>query len=935
LNQLLIQSIQATNAMADGWITAEDLRAMNAWVNSDATRLATYTALHGDDDGTVETGYHLVQNDGANTNYFGRNLINGVADSIYHFGFTIQGNNFLNEDGAVNATLSDVGNWVNYFYKGSTWINGDDTAETITGSAAAEEITAKAGNDVVDGGAGNDLIWGGGGNDTILGGAGDDLIYAGANDDNLNGGAGNDTYRVTGSQAEGWASFEGFDTYADSAGTDAIQAYGNNVDIGVAGWNGTSTGTGIETIDGTRATGNVTVVDNGSANVLDFRTTTLVGGNVSIDGNAGNDTIYGSAGHDTIISGIGNDVIDGGVGNDTYRVTGNQAGGWASFHGYDTYSDTGNSSADKLQAVGAGDVDIGVTGWGGNNIEIIDGSGAAGVTRLIGDGNANVLNFSTTTFVGSNFLFNGGAGNDTITGTAGNDVIVGDIGDDKVDGGNGSDIYRVTGNQAGGWASFHGYDSYLDTGTTGTDTLQAVGTGDVDIGMDGWSAANGIEVIDGSAAAGVTRLIGNGNANVLNFSATTFIGSNFVFNGGAGNDTITGTAGNDVIVGDIGDDKVDGGNGSDTYRVTGNQAGGWASFHSYDTYSDTGTSGIDTLQAVGVGNVDVGMAGWGSTGIEIINGSQATGTVRLIGDGNANVLDFRTTTFVGNNFVFDGGAGNDTIYGTAAADTIMGNIGDDWLDGGEGGDTYLVTGNQAGGWASFHSYDILADSGKTGIDRLVAQGAGDVDVGLASWTSANGIEVLDLSGVAGTARILGSGNANLLDFSATTLINPRAGLLIDASYGNDTIVGTAGNDTISGSFGNDSVTGGLGNDSYVVGRGFGSDRITDTDATTGNTDTLTFTGGVTSDQLWFRHVGNDLEVRIVGTWEITTIANWYSGSANHIEQIKTTDGKTLLDTQVDNLVNAMAAFAIPPTTSTSLPANYQAALQPVISGSWA
>lgn len=109
----------------------------------------------------------------------------------------------------------------------------------------------------------------------------------------------------------------------------------------------------------------------------------------------------------------------------------------------------------------------------------------------------------------------------------------------------------------------------------------------------------------------------------------------------------------------------------------------------------------------------------------------------------------------------------------------------------------------------------------------------------------------------------------------------------------------------------------------------------DTDATAGNTDTLTFTGGVTADQLWFRHVGNDLEVRIVGTYEVTTIANWYSGSAQHIEQIKTSDGKTLRDTQVDSLVSAMASFAVPTAGQSTMSPAYQAALLPVISSSWA
>ncbi|MGH8604095.1 MAG: calcium-binding protein, partial [Gammaproteobacteria bacterium] len=40
-----------------------------------------------------------------------------------------------------------------------------------------------------------------------------------------------------------------------------------------------------------------------------------------------------------------------------------------------------------------------------------------------------------------------------------------------------------------------------------------------------------------------------------------------------------------------------------------------------------------------------------------------------------------------------------------------------------------------------------------------------------------------------------------------------------------------------------------------------------------------------------------------------TLQNWYSGSANHVEQIKSSDNSTLLDTQVANLIQAMATFS--------------------------
>jgi uncharacterized damage-inducible protein DinB len=105
-NQLIVQAIQATNAMGDGWLTSEDMRAMNAWIRTDPERLAQWTALHGDDENGEETGYHLVQNDGAQTDYFDRNLVNTVADGIYHMGFEIQDGRFHTEAGNQNATLS-------------------------------------------------------------------------------------------------------------------------------------------------------------------------------------------------------------------------------------------------------------------------------------------------------------------------------------------------------------------------------------------------------------------------------------------------------------------------------------------------------------------------------------------------------------------------------------------------------------------------------------------------------------------------------------------------------------------------------------------------------------------------------------------------------------------------------------------------------------
>ena len=112
----------------------------------------------------------------------------------------------------------------------------------------------------------------------------------------------------------------------------------------------------------------------------------------------------------------------------------------------------------------------------------------------------------------------------------------------------------------------------------------------------------------------------------------------------------------------------------------------------------------------------------------------------------------------------------------------------------------------------------------------------------------------------GTASIAGTGN---------TLNNKLTG-----NAGANTLTGGAGNDVIDGLAGADKLVGGIGDDTYIMGRGSAADVIVDTDSTSGNTDVLSFLSGVAADQLWFRHVGKNLEVSIIGTSDSATISNW-------------------------------------------------------------
>ncbi len=139
---------------------------------------------------------------------------------------------------------------------------------------------------------------------------------------------------------------------------------------------------------------------------------------------------------------------------------------------------------------------------------------------------------------------------------------------------------------------------------------------------------------------------------------------------------------------------------------------------------------------------------------------------------------------------------------------------------------------------------------------------------------------------------------------------------------------------LDGGTGDDALTGGAGNDTYRLGRGSGSDTITENDTTAGNADVAQFGADIATDQLWFRQVGNNLEVSVIGASDKFMLNNWYLGNQYHVEQFKTSDGHMLSDSNVQNLVQAMASFSPPAAGQTTLPPNYQSSLSTVIAANW-
>ena len=218
-----------------------------------------------------------------------------------------------------------------------------------------------------------------------------------------------------------------------------------------------------------------------------------------------------------------------------------------------------------------------------------------------------------------------------IYGGSGNDILEGGTGNDLLDGGTGAD-------------EMHGNGS-IDTADYGTRTAAVTVTladGNNNDGQTGeWdNVFADVENVNGGSGNDVLR--GSSVANVLRGS-----GGNDQLFGGAGNDTLLGNSGNDLLRGEAGNDRLDGGSGADDM---------------------SGGDGTDTL--------DYGAR----------TGALYVGLGTYADDGEAGEHDNARN----DNEVVIGGAGRDTIIGTAAANVFYGGGGDDLLYGRGGNDTFYA-----------------------------------------------------------------------------------------------------------------------------------------------------------------------------------------------------------------------------------------------------
>ena len=97
LNKILAEAIDETGVNEDKIITRSDIIAMSDYIQADPGMVVSFTAFHGNDSGN-ESGYHLLDNEGAQQTFRGLNVVDVVVDSVFFIGFGYSGDFLLDRD---------------------------------------------------------------------------------------------------------------------------------------------------------------------------------------------------------------------------------------------------------------------------------------------------------------------------------------------------------------------------------------------------------------------------------------------------------------------------------------------------------------------------------------------------------------------------------------------------------------------------------------------------------------------------------------------------------------------------------------------------------------------------------------------------------------------------------------------------------------------
>jgi VCBS repeat-containing protein len=699
-----------------------------------------------------------------------------------------------------------------------------------------------------------------------------------------------------------------------------------------------------------------------------------LGGDDVIDGYSGDDVLDGGTGIDQLYGGDGDDTLTGGINNQsdqekerTWNFIGDSWGGAADklYGGYgnDTYIFNAGSGYDEVIDTGGDDrvvfgpgIDVENivvsynSGWGHSGaarigystgvedegaVFIRNGASSTPIERFESADGTTVLaselaNYTLRSVWGTSGddVIREGAGPQSIYADSGNDVVHGGAGRDTLNGGYGNDaLFGDSGNDS--LVDEYG-DNYLDGGA-GNDTLS--GRGYLS-GGEGDDFLSGSGVLDGGAGNDRIQVSGGNRSTV-------------VFGLGYGSDVLLypqpgftvqlkpGIRPEDVEV--LGG-YIEGEGGTLTLalrgsgdRLAGVELAGAVRFADGSAWTLADMLG----RAIPVGGTGADDRLAGTAGNDAIDGG--AGDDRVSGGDGDDVLA--------------GGEGNDTLRGGIGDDHLAGGAGSDNLYGGAGQDAYRLESGM--GLDVVHEADDAAarDGALTivevaaGVDKdalVISSAWNDLRIGIAGsndllalsgWLSRDsgtgGLEIRFADGTVWDERevlsrrmmidatdgndvLIGDCYANVLDGGAggdgvygeagddtlyggageDTLEGGEGNDLLDGGEDDDLLMGGAGDDVLDGGAGNDDLRGGAGADVYRFGLGSGKDTISFDyygGAPADQLDVIQMGAGIGASDVGFSFSNGDLVISVGSGEDTLTIANWQFDEIR-IERIRFDDG---------------------------------------------
>jgi hypothetical protein len=304
---------------------------------------------------------------------------------------------------------------------------------------------------------------------------------------------------------------------------------------------------------------------------------------------------------------------------------------------------------------------------------------------------------------------------------------------------------------------------------------------------------------------------------------------------------------------------------------------------------------------------------WGNNAIQQIQFADGTSW------SNAQIAASAPLTVTGDDISVTMGVVGDVAILSGNADSIT-----------AAGDNESVTSTGTGNAISLTGTQDTATVGGTS-NSLTSSGIGN------SIYVTGSNESLSLSNASATlaegasAEVNGDDNAIFGQGSANLVVTGN-GNNLTAGTGDATLTATGNGNTLHAGAGNDVLTATGSGNAFAVGAGDGNDIVHA--SASGGSDAVAFGTGIAYDQLWFAQSNGDLVISVIGQNQSETIAGWYASSDNHIGEVTTSDGSSISDSGVQQLVEAMASFSQPGAGQTTLPPDLASRLAPALTANW-